>query len=32
MLNFKKLYLQINPADSQIFFMIWSQERVLRVW
>jgi hypothetical protein len=30
MLNFKKSDLQINPADPQISFMIWSQGRALR--
>jgi hypothetical protein len=31
MLNFKKSYLQINPGDSQILLMIWSQGRALHV-
>jgi hypothetical protein len=29
MLNLKKSYLRINPADPQILLMIWSQGRAL---
>jgi hypothetical protein len=30
--NFKKSYLQIDPGDPQILFVIWSQGRALHVW